>query len=197
MQRRMSTNNTTCPALPTPSCTAHIDDEDLTLKCCVPISSLAAPIEVGKIGSGGRAGTPAFFAWPPLGPLLFENETSDARDHCANERTFLSYIRLSVFMAVLSVAITLSFHLKHKPTDLERRVSKPLGGIFWILSVLMLALGVANYIKTVNEYSRRAAIVQTGWRTQLILGMVAFCIVGTCVVLLAITKMRQQEERLL
>ncbi|GAB0133044.1 hypothetical protein EsDP_00001461 [Epichloe bromicola] len=180
-----------------PSRAPHTDDEDLTPKCCVPISSLAAPVEVGKIGSGGRAGTSTFFAWLPFGPLLFENETSDARDHCANERTFLSYIRLSVFTAVLSLAMTLSFHLKHKPTDLERRVSKPLGAIFWILSVLMLALGLANYTKTVNEYSRRAAIVQTGWRTQLILGMVAFCIAGTCVVLLAVTEMRRQDERLL
>lgn len=51
-------------------------------------------------------------------------------------------------MAVLSVAITLSFHLKSKPTDLERRISKPLGVIFWIFSVVMLGLGLANYIST-------------------------------------------------
>ena len=30
-----------------------------------------------------------FFLWPIFGPLLFENETSDARDHCANERSML------------------------------------------------------------------------------------------------------------
>ncbi|OWT43185.1 hypothetical protein VFPPC_17639 [Pochonia chlamydosporia 170] len=62
-------------------------------------------------------------------------------------------------MTVLSVAITLSFHLNSKPTDLERRVSKPLGAVFWILSVVMLVLGL---------YSEKAAIVQTGWRTQLV-----------------------------
>jgi hypothetical protein len=28
-----------------------------------------------------------FWVWPVLGPLLFENESSDARDHCANERS--------------------------------------------------------------------------------------------------------------
>ncbi|KAG6020756.1 hypothetical protein E4U41_002736 [Claviceps citrina] len=139
----------------------------------------------------------SFFARPPLlGPLLFENDASDARDHCANERTFLSHLRLSVFMAVLSVAITLSFHLNHQPTDLERRIAKPLGAVFWVLAVLMLGLGLANYIQTVNMYGRRAAIVQTGWRTQLILGIVAFCITGTCVVLLVVTKMRQQEAPL-
>jgi hypothetical protein len=29
----------------------------------------------------------AFFHWPIFGPLLFANESSDARDHCANERS--------------------------------------------------------------------------------------------------------------
>ncbi|KAG5953398.1 hypothetical protein E4U57_005458 [Claviceps arundinis] len=97
-------------------------------------------------------------------------------------------------MAILSVAITLSFHLRQQPTDLERRMAKPLGAVFWVLSLLMLALGLANYIQTVNKYGRRAAIVQTGWRTQLILGLVALCIFATCMVLLVVTKMRQQQQ---
>ncbi|KAL3955730.1 hypothetical protein ACCO45_011293 [Purpureocillium lilacinum] len=104
---------------------AAIDEEDITLRCCAPVYALTAPVEVGEIGSGGRAGSSAFFAWPLLGPLLFPNETSDARDHCANERTFLSYLRIAIYLAVLSVAITLSFHLKNQPTNLERRMAKP------------------------------------------------------------------------
>ncbi|KIE02125.1 DUF domain-containing protein, partial [Metarhizium majus ARSEF 297] len=156
-------------APPSRAPTTYLDDEDLSVKCCTPITSLVAPVEVGNIGSG-RAGTSAFFAWPLLGPLLFENETSDARDHCANERStslpfprdanapanraaFLSYLRLSVFMAILSVAITLSFHINSKPTDLERRISKPLGAIFWVFSVVMLGLGLANYISTLFFFS--------------------------------------------
>lgn len=98
-------------------------------------------------------------------------------------------------MAVLSVAITLSFHLKHRATELERRVAKPLGAVFWLLSVAMLALGLANYVGTVNKYGRRAAIVQSGWRTQLILGSVAVCIIATCVVLLVTTRLDQPEAR--
>ncbi|KAG6025695.1 hypothetical protein E4U19_007903 [Claviceps sp. Clav32 group G5] len=167
-----------------------VDDEALAPKpSCVP---KLVPTARGQVEQKGATGS--FFTAPLLGPLLFENETSDARDHCANERTFLSHLRLSVFMAVLSVAITLSFHLRHQPTDLERRMAKPLGAVFWVLSLLMLALGLANYIQTVNKYGRRAAIVQTGWRTQLILGLVALCIFATCMVLLVVTKMRQQQE---
>lgn len=49
-------------------------------------------------------------------------------------------------MAVVSVAITLSFHLKNEATDLELRMAKPLGTIFWGLSVMTLFAGLGNYI---------------------------------------------------
>lgn len=49
-------------------------------------------------------------------------------------------------MAVVAVAIVLSFHLKNQPTALELRMAQPLGILFWLLSVLTLFVGVANYI---------------------------------------------------
>ncbi|WQF80546.1 hypothetical protein CDEST_05560 [Colletotrichum destructivum] len=174
-----------------------LDDEDLTFHCCAPLraSELLRPVEVGEIGGPGHAGKSTFFAWPILGPLLFENATSDARDHCANERTFLSYLRLSVYMSIVAVAIVLSFHLKSEPSQLELRMAKPLGIVFWILAVACLCLGLGNYIKTVNKYSRKAAIVQTGWRTQLVLSIVALSIVGACAVLLVIAKITANAEK--
>jgi hypothetical protein len=92
-------------------------------------------------------------------------------------------------MAVVAVAIVLSFHLKHQPSQIELQMARPLGAIFWVLSVCCLLLGIGNYISechieaslsrmdnllsqptvaTVNKYSRKAAIVQTGWITQLV-----------------------------
>jgi O-antigen/teichoic acid export membrane protein len=50
-------------------------------------------------------------------------------------------------MAVVSIAITLSFHVKHQPSDFERRMAKPLGVVFWCLSVVMLLIGLGNYIR--------------------------------------------------
>jgi hypothetical protein len=50
-------------------------------------------------------------------------------------------------MAIVSMAIVLSFHLKSQPTPLELRMAKPLGGIFWGLSLACLASGLANYIR--------------------------------------------------
>ncbi|KAI9736426.1 MAG: hypothetical protein M1818_006160 [Claussenomyces sp. TS43310] len=113
-------------------------------------------------------GDSIFCATPFFGPLLFDNSDSDCRDHCANERTFLSYLRLSIYLSVVSVAIVISFHLKHQPSKLELRMALPLGLVFWALAVACLALGFGNYVKTVTKYSRRMALVQTGWKTQVV-----------------------------
>lgn len=50
-------------------------------------------------------------------------------------------------MAVVAVAIVLSFHLKTRPSDAELRMAKPLGLIFWGLSVACLLVGLGNYIR--------------------------------------------------
>lgn len=124
--------------------------------------------------------------WRPLfAPLLFPNHTSDARDHCANERTFLSWLRLSIYMSVVSIAIIVSFHLKTQPTKVEERMAVPVGMIFWGLSVACLASGCANYVKTVMKYSRRQALVQSGLKTQILFTIVGCAIVAACVLFLS------------
>lgn len=50
-------------------------------------------------------------------------------------------------MAVVAVAIVLSFHLKTRPSDAELRMAKPLGLVFWGLSVACLLVGLGNYIR--------------------------------------------------
>ena len=51
-------------------------------------------------------------------------------------------------MAIVSVAIVLSFHLNNQPSRLELRMAKPLGAIFWALSVFCLIIGLGNYVGT-------------------------------------------------
>ncbi|KAI9367447.1 hypothetical protein BJX61DRAFT_304534 [Aspergillus egyptiacus] len=126
-----------------------------------------------------------FLTRPWFGALLFENIASDARDHCANERTFLSWLRLSMYLGIVSVALIISFHFQSRPSDLERRMSLPMGIIFWVLSLLCLVNGLANYIRTVKKYSRKAALVQSGWKTQTTVMVVGGAILGSCIVLLA------------
>ncbi|KAK6350250.1 hypothetical protein TWF696_006485 [Orbilia brochopaga] len=125
-----------------------------------------------------------FLARPLTGPLVFENNASDARDHCANERNFLSWLRLSSYLCVMSLAVMTTFHFTSQPTKLERRVAFPLGLVFWILAMLSLACGVANYLKTVEKYSRKVPVVQSGWPTQLLSGVVAATVISCCVLFL-------------
>ena len=87
-------------------------------------------------------------------------------------------------MAVVSVAIFINFHLKHQPTSLELHMSRPLGILFWLLSMACLASGTANYMQTVTKYARRRALVQSGIKTQIIFGVVATAIVAACALFL-------------
>ncbi|KAL3458109.1 hypothetical protein BJX64DRAFT_292471 [Aspergillus heterothallicus] len=128
--------------------------------------------------------THIFLTRPYLGALLFENTASDARDHCANERTFLSWLRLSMYLGIVSIALIISFHFQSQPSALERRMSLPMGIIFWVLSLVSLANGLANYILTVTKYSRKVALVQSGWKTQVTVMVVGGVILGSCIVLL-------------
>jgi hypothetical protein len=66
----------------------------------------------------------------------------------------------------------------------EKRIALPLGIVFWVLSLLCLSSGLANYIQTVTRYSKREAIVQTGWKTHIVFTVVSTSIVATCVLFL-------------
>ena len=135
--------------------------------------------------------THIFLARPLLGPLLFENAASDARDHLANERTFLSWLRLAIYLAIVSSAILISFHLSSKPTQIERQIALPLGIVFWCMSLACLASGFSLYVTTVKKYSRKAALVQSGWKTQAMFGIMATVIIGCCILFL-VTQSKNQ-----
>ncbi|KAL1583414.1 hypothetical protein WHR41_07568 [Cladosporium halotolerans] len=122
---------------------------------------------------------------PLFGPLLFDNNDSDARDHCAAERTFLSWLRLATYMAIVAVAILISFHLKQEASSLEKRIALPFGLVFWVLAIACLAAGLNNYVKTVARYSRRQALVQSGTGTQIVFTVVATAIIAACVLFLS------------
>ena len=147
-----------------PSALADESSSPVTLLPFIPLRS--APLRSSqKLTVPARNPTNLFTA-SPLAPLLFANDSSDARDLCAIERTFLSWLRLAVYIAVLGVSIVISFHLKNEPTPLEHRLALPLGLVFWALSGACLVCGLVNYLGTVRQYAKRKALVQSGWKTQ-------------------------------
>ena len=116
-----------------------------------------------------------------LSPLLMPNVASEARDYAAQERTFLSWLRLSMYLSVVSVAIILSFHLQSAPSTTERTLALPVGALFVVMSVACLASGVGNYVGMVRGYVKARALVQTGVGTQVVGWWFCMCSRG-CVV---------------
>ncbi|KAG0642092.1 hypothetical protein HOY80DRAFT_681546 [Tuber brumale] len=137
--------------------------------------------------------SPLILSSPFISPLVFENNASDARDHCANERNFLSWLRLSMYLCIVSVAVVISFHFKHEPSELEKGLSLPLGICFWVLSLVCLFAGLGNYLKTIGMYSKKAALVQSGSKTQFVMAIVAVAVVAACVLFLSIHAKRTPD----
>lgn len=89
-----------------------------------------------------------------------------------------------MYLAIVSIAIIISFQLQSKPSGLERRMALPLGLVFWVLSLACLVNGFANYVRTVKKYSYKAALVQSGWVTQVVFTLLGAVILGSCVLFL-------------
>ncbi|KAF9156046.1 hypothetical protein BG015_007463 [Linnemannia schmuckeri] len=83
--------------------------------------------------------------------LTLENKGSIARDHLANERTYLAWLRTSLSLITVGVAVTQLFRLQTSGPDHANqliRVSdmgRPLGGAFIALGLLFLWLGTSRY----------------------------------------------------
>lgn len=90
-----------------------------------------------------------------------------------------------MYLAIVSLAIIISFHFREQPSGLERRMALPLGIIFWLLSLTCLANGFFNYARTVMKYSRKAALVQSGWKTQVVITIIGTTILGSCILFLS------------
>ncbi|TGZ77847.1 hypothetical protein EX30DRAFT_343747 [Ascodesmis nigricans] len=122
---------------------------------------------------------------PLITPLVFENTASDARDHCANERNFMSFLRLSIYLYIVGLALlfSFSFSLVDPPTEMEKRLSLPMGIVFICLSLGCLAMGGGQYLGTVRKYGKRKAIVESGRVARSGLVLVAGAICASCIVL--------------
>ena len=83
--------------------------------------------------------------------LILENKGSIARDHLANERTYLAWLRTSLSLITVGVAVTQLFRLQTAdpghPNQLIKvsEMGRPLGGSFIALGMLFLWLGTSRY----------------------------------------------------
>ena len=97
-------------------------------------------------------------------------------------------------MAIFSVALVINFHLRQQSPKEEKLASLPLGIVFFVLSFVCLINGLIHYLRTADRYGRRAALVQSGWKFQIVVGVVAAAIIVTCCFLIAVNAIAEERE---
>ncbi|KAJ9053988.1 hypothetical protein DSO57_1019167 [Entomophthora muscae] len=94
--------------------------------------------------------------------LLLENKGSTARDHLANERTFLAWLRTSLALVTIGVAITQINKLTpSKPKDpdslrkeIEQRFQLVLGTFYMCSGILFVLFGLTRYFYIQTQLTR-------------------------------------------
>ncbi|RUS18643.1 hypothetical protein BC937DRAFT_88502, partial [Endogone sp. FLAS-F59071] len=79
--------------------------------------------------------------------LTLENRNSVARDHLANERTYLAWIRTSFSLITCGIATTQLMELNNV-TARQDAIAKALGGSFVLLGMLFVLFGASRYLHT-------------------------------------------------
>ncbi|KAL9049783.1 MAG: hypothetical protein Q9162_007030 [Coniocarpon cinnabarinum] len=138
---------------------------------------------------------PRVLTRPLHGPLLLPNASSEIRDLCASERTFLSNLRLGTYLALVAGAIVVQFHFAdynesgdYIPRPLDRRVALGLSAVFAVYSLIWLSVAVTNYVRTVEGYARKRALVQSGWKTNSLVGSLGVMVLATCLYLVVVSS---------
>ncbi|KAL6449889.1 hypothetical protein SBY92_002363 [Candida maltosa Xu316] len=84
--------------------------------------------------------------------LVLKNVGSVARDHMANERTFLSWIRTGLTFLTFGIGFVQFYRLDSK-TDADEKtttiesLSKPVGTLCVILSIMTMLFGTMRYLQ--------------------------------------------------
>ena len=93
--------------------------------------------------------------------LSLENTGSVARDHLANERTYLAWLRTSLSFASIGVAVAQLFSLNQaigggtgNGSEMLRRFGQPLGATFIGVAIIVLLLGVKRYFSAQSWMTR-------------------------------------------
>ncbi|ORX58930.1 hypothetical protein DM01DRAFT_1283107 [Hesseltinella vesiculosa] len=83
--------------------------------------------------------------------LYLENKGSVARDHLANERTYLAWLRTSLALISVGVALTQLFRLENEesPHQIQKaNAGRLIGLLFVVLGILFVFFASVRYFHT-------------------------------------------------
>ena len=100
--------------------------------------------------------------------------TSEVRDHLANERTFLSALKMSLSLALVAIVCYLDLRLNRtvvqdQPLDDrpvvhdKSRLTFALAYIFLSMSLLSIIAATIHYFRTQRRYIKRIGLVKEHW----------------------------------
>jgi len=97
---------------------------------------------------------------PSLEPALMEN-SNRARDHLANERTFLAWLRTSIAVVVFGFAIGRFAIALQQLTEVQGHAAKSTGFSVW-MGASSILVGVAMAVAGLIRYRRTRAQLDEG-----------------------------------
>ncbi|KAF2482510.1 hypothetical protein BDY17DRAFT_238324, partial [Neohortaea acidophila] len=78
----------------------------------------------------------------------------DCRDHLANERTFLGYLRDSIALSIMGIIIAQLYRLEHSPHPSKVYgyyvLSKPVAVVFQSAALCMISIGAIRFFRQQN-----------------------------------------------
>ncbi|BGP01169.1 hypothetical protein NBRC10513v2_002121 [Rhodotorula toruloides] len=121
------------------------------------------------------------------GRLIIPNDGSTARDYLARERNFLSWIKLSSTLAVLSAALLIRFQFGSQVQlpEWEQKAQVPLGILFFIACIASLVIGTTTFYRSQSGYAQHKAFVYAGKFTDLLIVGIGLLTLAACILLLA------------
>lgn len=99
----------------------------------------------------------------------------DCRDHLANERTFLAYLRTSVALSILGIIVAQLYRLQHVAQPNAAfgyfLLSKPIASIFQCAAMLMSIIGGVRFLRQQHKMSV-GRVLAGGVEIYMIIGLV-------------------------
>lgn len=121
----------------------------------------------------------------------------ECRDHLANERTYLSYLRTSLALSTMGVTITQLLRLEHSlnpsPTFGYYVLGRPLGALFQVAAILLALIACHRYWRQQMSMAR-GKVWASGWELYSIFCLLVLLCLGVFVLLVAVDIGRESTD---
>jgi uncharacterized protein (DUF302 family)/uncharacterized membrane protein YidH (DUF202 family) len=126
------------------------------------------------------------------------------RDHAANERTFLAWVRTSIAVIAFGFLVerfdlllvsAAPASLKNRASALQEEFGRLVGLVLIVLGVVMILIAVHRFVRTAKEIDDQGIAPGTGSRTDLALASLLVILIGALLFYLVHNLAAQTSDR--